>query len=140
MADKTYVEIAKLTVDGGVDAKYKSKSIDTMARAAEAAVKASGKLTLDTPKEKGAKGWLVLGTLDSVGPDKTGKKFEAKVSMTIATWPAKSMKSFAKGSGGFAIGSPDEKVSPGDVDQLVSTAVKEAMKSGVPYMEKTKPE
>ena len=90
MADKTYVEIAKFTVDGGVDAKYKSKSIDTMARAAEAAVKASGKLTLDTPKEKGAKGWLVLGTLDSVGPDKTGKKFEAKVSMTIATWPASS--------------------------------------------------
>jgi hypothetical protein len=50
------------------------------------------------------------------------------------------MKSFPRGSAGFPIGSPDEKVSPGDVDQLVSTAVKEAMKSGVPYMEKTKPE
>lgn len=140
MADKTYVEIAKFSVDGGVDGKYKGKAVDTMAKVAEAAVKASSKLTLDTPKEKGAKGWLVLGTLDSVGPDKAGKKFEAKVSMTIATWPAKSMKSFPKGSAGFSISSADEKISPGDVDQLVSTATKEAMKSGVPYMEKTKPE
>jgi len=140
MADKTYVEIAKFTVDGGVDSKYKGKAIDSMAKAAEAAVKSSSKLTLDTPKEKGAKGWLLIGKLDSVGPDKAGKKFQANVSMTIATWPAKAMKSFPSGSAGFAIASADEKVSPGDVDQLVSTAVKEAMKSGVPYMEKTKPE
>jgi hypothetical protein len=140
MPDKTYVEISKFSVGSGVDAKYKGKAVDTMAKAAEAAVKGSSKLTLDAPKEKGAKGWCVLGTLDSVGPDKTGKKFEAKVSMTIATWPAKSLKSFPSGSAGFAIDSPGEKVSPGDADQLIAGAVKSAMKSGVPWMEKTKPE
>ena len=140
MADSTYVEIAKFTVAGGVDGKYKGKAVDLMTKAAEAAVKASSKLTLDKPKEKGAKGWCVLGKLDSVGPDKAGKKFEAKVSMTIATWPAKSMKSFPSGSAGFPIASADEKVSAGDADQLISRAVKAAMQSGVPYMEKTRPE
>lgn len=140
MADKTYVEVTKFTVDGGVDSKYKSKSVESMQKAAESAVKSSGKLTMDAPKEKGAKGWYVLGKLDSLGPDKSGKKFEAKVSVTIATWPAKALKAFPKGSAGFAIASADEKVSPGDADQLVAAATKEAMKTGVSWMEKTKSE
>jgi len=140
MADKTYVEIAKFTIDSGVDAKYKGKALDTMTKSAEAAVKASGKLTLDTPKDKSAKGWLLLGKLDSVGPDKAGKTFEADVSMTIATWPAKALKAFPKGSAAFGIDSADEKVSPGDVDKLISSAVKSAMESGVAYMEKNKPQ
>jgi hypothetical protein len=140
MADKTYVEISAFTIASDVDSKYKTKAVASMAKVAEAAVKASSKLTLDKPEPKGAKGWFVFGNLDSVGADKAGKKFEAKVSITISTWPAKSMKSFAKGSGGFTIASADEKVSPSDVDQVITAAVKDAMKSGVPYMEKTKPE
>ena len=140
MGDKTYVEISTFTIASDVDSKYKGKAVALMVKATEAAVKASSKLTLETPKQKGAKGWFVFGNLDSVGADQSGKKFEAKVSITISTWPAKSMKSFAKGSGGFALASADEKVSPGDVDLIVTAAVKDAMKSGVPYMEKTKPE
>ena len=141
MADsKVYVEVAKFSVKDIFDTKFSAKAIESMTKAAEQAVKASSKLTQDKPKEKGAKGWYVLGSLVSLGPDKAGKKFEAKVSATIATWPGKSMKSFPSGSAGFAISSPDEKVSASDVEQLVTTAVKEAMKSGVPWMEKTKPE
>jgi hypothetical protein len=140
MADpQTYVEISKFTITKTFDSKYNAKSIDSMTKIAEQAVKASKSLTLDKPKEKGAKGWALVCALESLGPDKAGKKFEAKVSGAIATWPGKSMKSFPTGSAGFAIASADEKVSASDVDQLVTGAAKELMKSAVPFMEKTKP-
>ena len=140
MAEQTYVEVSKFTADGTAPAAYKSKSIETMGKVAKAAVKASSKLTDDAPKDKKTKGWYLFGNLDSLGPDKAGKKFEAKVSVTIGTWPARSLKSFPNGKGAFAIASADEKVSPGDADQLVVTATKEAMKTGIAWMEKNKPE
>jgi hypothetical protein len=141
MADaQTYVEIAKFTVTDSFDSKYNAKSIESMTKAAEQAVKASKLLTTDKPKDRNAKGWFVLCALESLGPDKAGKKFEAKIKGAIATWPGKSMKSFPTGSAGFAIASADEKVSAGDVDQLVTAAAKEAMKSGIAFMEKTKPQ
>ena len=138
--DKTHVEVEKFTADGDVDAKFKAKAIDSMTKAAQAAIKGSKTLTLDAPKQKGAKGWWLFGNLVSLGPDKAGKNFEAKVSMSISTRPAKSMKAFPEGSGAFAIDSPDEKISPGDVDQIVTAAVRKAMTSAVPFMEKTKPQ
>ncbi|MEO8525719.1 MAG: hypothetical protein ABI460_13430 [Caldimonas sp.] len=139
MADaKIYVQVKNFDIKDIFDSKHKSRVQALMTKTAEQAVKGSSKLTVDEPKEKGAKGWTLDSSLVSLGPDKAGKKFGANVSMSISTWPGKSMKSFPTGYGGFAIGSADEKISPGDVDQVAVTAVKEAMKTAIKYLESTK--
>jgi hypothetical protein len=135
---KTYVEIARFAAKEFFDDAHKSRVLGLMAAGAEAAVKKSGKLTLDKPKDKAAKGWSLLGGV-SVGPDKSGKKFAAKVSLTVATWPGKSIKSMPSGEAGFAT-EPGEKISASDVDQVAKAAIAEAMKSAVPFMESKKPE
>jgi hypothetical protein len=139
MADKTHVEVEKFTADGDVDSKFKSKAIASMTKAAEAAIEASGSLTLDAPKQKGAKGWSLIGNLVSLGPDKAGKTFQAVISFGVSTWPVRSMKSFPTTKGGFPIASADEKISLGDVDQVVTRTVKDAMKTIVGYMENATP-
>jgi hypothetical protein len=140
MADaKIYVELSKFSVKDIFDDKHKSRVVDLMTSTAEAAVKKSGKLTVDKPKDKAAKGWAVLGSLVSLGPDKSGKKFAAKVSLTVTTWPGKSIKAMPSGEAGFAI-EPGEKVSPGDVDQVAKGAAAEAMKTAISHMESKKPE
>ena len=139
MADpKIYVNVNTFAIKDIFDAKHKSRVQALMTKTAEQAVKGSSKLTLDVPKEKGAKGWSLDSSLVSLGPDKAGKKFGADVSMSISTWPGKSMKSFPTGYGGFAIESADEKISPSDVDQVAVKAVTEAMKTAIKYMETTK--
>jgi hypothetical protein len=139
MADaKTYVEVAKFSVKDIFDDKLKSRVVDLATKTAKAAVKQSSKLTDVEPKEKGAKGWSLLGGI-SVGPDKAGTKFVASLSLTVATWPGKSIKSMPSGSGAFAI-EKGEKVSASDVDQVVKKATEEAMKLAVTFMETKKPE
>lgn len=139
MADATYVEVSKFTVKEIFDDKHKSRVVDVTTKAATAAVKGSSKLTLDTPKEKGAKGWAVIGSVVSLGPDKAGKKFGAVVSVAVATWPGKSIKATTKGEAFFAAG-PDEKIAAGDVDQVAGKATEEAMKSAVSFMASKTPE
>lgn len=138
-APQVYVQVNTFAIKDIFDTKHKSRVQALMTKTAEQAVKGSSKLTLDVPKQKGAKGWSLDSSLVSLGPDKAGKKFLANVSMTISTWPGKSMKSFPTGTGGFAIASADEKISPSDVDLAAVTAVKEAMKTAVKYMEATAP-
>ena len=135
MAGKTYVQINKFAVKDIFDDKHKSRVIGVMQKAAEAAVKKSGKLTLDAPKEKGATGFSLDGSLVSLGPDKSGKKLEGKVSMSISTWPGKSIKAMPSGSAATGVPSAD-KIDAGDVDAIAEAAVQSAMKAGVPYMEK----
>jgi len=135
MAGKTYVQINKFAVKDIFDDKYKSRVIGVMQKAAEAAVKKSGKLTLDAPKEKGATGFSLDGSLVSMGPDKSGKKLEGTVSMSISTWPGKSIKSMPAGNAATRVPSVD-KIDAGDVDAIAKAAVESAMESGVPYMEK----
>jgi hypothetical protein len=139
MADaKTYVEIVGFAVKDIFDSKHKAKAIEAMDKAAAAAAKKSGKLTLDKPKDK-SKGWSLNGSLVSLGPDKAGKKVAAEVTLAVATWPGKSIKSVAKGSASFAIDDP-AKINAGDVAALAEGAVDGAMKSAVKYMENNKPE
>lgn len=139
MADMVYVEVSKFTVGKIFDDKQKSRVVDLATKIATAAVKGSSKLTLDTPKDKDAKGWSLIGAITSLGPDKSGKKFAAAVSVTVTTWPGKAIKSMVTGEGSFAI-EPDEKVSAGDADQVVTKATQEAMKSAVSFMTSKKPE
>ena len=140
MADaKRYVEVNAFSVKEIWDPKFKAKAIDALSAAAEAAVKKSGKLTLDKPKDKSAKGWSVSGTLVSMGPDKSGKKFSGKVSIVIATWPGKSMKAMPSGEGGFAIDDP-AKLGVADVVDVAKAIVTDAMKAGVKFMEDKAPE
>ena len=134
-ASKTYVDIAKMSVKDAFDAKYKSSLPKVMQKAAEAAVKKSGSLTLDQPKEKGATGFSIDGSLVSIGPDKTGKKLEGKFSAAISTWPGKSIKAMPSSNASMAIPGPD-KIDAGDVEALAENLVESAMKEAVKYMEK----
>ena len=100
---KTYVNVEKISVKDVFDSKYKSALPGIMQKCAEKAVKSSGKLTLDEPKEKGAKGYSLSGSLVSLGPDKSGKKLAGEVMLVVATWPDKSIKAMPAGKGGFEI-------------------------------------
>ena len=140
MADaRTYVEISKFSVKQIFDDKHKSRVINLMTTAAEAAVKKSGKLSLEKPKDKGAKGWNVIGSLVSLGPSKDCKKFGAKVSLVVATWPGQSIKAMPSGEAAFA-SQPGGNISASDVDEVAKSAVAQAMQSAVKFMESKKPE
>ncbi len=132
----TYVQINKFAVKDIFDDKYKARAIAAMQKAAEKAIK--GKLTADAPKEKGAKGWSLDGSLVSMAPDKAGKKLEGKVSMAISTWPGKSVKAMPAGSAATTIAGAD-KIDAGDVEAIAAAAVESAMKSAVGYMESHTP-
>jgi hypothetical protein len=140
MADaKTYVEISRFSVKQIFDDKHKSRVINLMTTAAEAAVKQSGKLSLDKPKDKGAKGWSVIGSLVSLGPSKDCRKLGAKVSLAVATWPGSSIKAMP-GSEVALSSEPGAKISDRDVDEVAKSAVANAMQSAVKFMESRKPE
>ena len=137
MADpKIFVQVNKFAVKDIFDAKYKAKAVTAMQKAAEAAIK--GKLTTDAPKDKSAKGWSLDGSLVSLAPDKAGKKLEAKVSMSVSTWPGKSIKAMPSGTAAMAIPAAD-KIDGGDVEAVAAGAVDAAMKSATKYMESTTP-
>jgi hypothetical protein len=139
MADaKIYVEIKKFALKDIFDDKHKSRVIDLVTATAEAAAKKGGKFTLDAPKGKDASGWSVNGSVVSLAPDKAGKKLEALVSIAVATWPGKSIKSMVKGSAAIAIDSP-AKVSAGDVDAVAEAAAESAMTTAKKFMESNKP-
>jgi hypothetical protein len=135
---KTYVQINKFAVKDIFDPKHKGRMPGLMQKAAEKAVKGSGKLTLEAPKEKGAKGFSLDGSLVSLAPDAAGKKLEGKCSMSISTWPGKSIKAMPSGNAATAIAGAD-KIDPGDVDAIADAAVASAMKAAVSYMEKNAP-
>jgi hypothetical protein len=136
-ASKTYVEIAKMSVKDAFDAKYTSTLPKVMEKAAEKAIKASSQLTLDPPKEKGATGFSLDGSLVSIGPDKTGKKLEGKFSAAISTWPGKSIKAMPSSNAGMPVSDP-KKIDAGDVEAVAESLVESAMKEAVKYMEKNK--
>ena len=132
----TYVQVNKFAVKDIFDAKHKAKAITAMQKACEGAIK--GKLTTDAPKDKGAKGWSLDGSLVSLAPDKAGKKLEGKVSMSISTWPGKSIKAMPSGTASMDIPGPD-KVGSGDVEAIAEACVQSAMKSATKYMESNTP-
>jgi hypothetical protein len=135
---KTYVSIKKLVINDVFDAKYKTSLLPVIQKAAEAAVKSAAKLTTDEPKEKGAKGYTLDGSLVSLGPDKAGKKLKAECKMVISTWPGKAIQAMPSGSVSMAIDDAD-KIDPGDVTALAQAAVEGAMKEATRYMEKNAP-
>ena len=132
---KTFVDVPRFAVTR-IDPKHKSRVVDLMTRTATAAVKGSGKLTLDEPKD--GKGWRLLGSLSSIGPDKSGKKFVAEVTMSIFELPRKTLKAMPRGSAGFAIASADA-VRPKDFDVAAEAAVDSALKSALRFLETNVP-
>jgi hypothetical protein len=133
---KTYVDIPKFAVLK-IDDKHKSRVVDLMTKTATAAVKKSGKLTVD--KSRDGKGWSLDGSLVSIGPDKAGKKFAAEVSMTVAALPGRSIKSMSKGLASFGIDNADH-VRASDFEAAAEAAVDSAMKSALKFMEANRPE
>jgi len=138
MATKTYVQINKFAVKDIFDPKHKSRMPGVMQKAVEKAVKGSSKLTLEAPKEKGAKGYSLDGSLESLAPDASGKKLAGKCSMSVSTWPGKSIKAMPSGTASTVIPGAD-KVDAGDVDAIADGCVASAMKSAISYMEKNAP-
>ena len=136
MAGKTSVSVNKIAVKDIFDDKHKAKALAIMQKAAERAVKGSGKLTLDKP-ERGAKSWTVDGSLVSLAPSKDGKKLEGKVAMSISSSQG-GIKAMPSGSAATAIAGAD-KVDAGDVEAIAEAAIESAMKSAVAFMEKTQP-
>lgn len=137
-APKTYVDIEKMVVKDVFDSKYKSSLPQIMQKAAEKAVKSSGKLTLDQPKDKGAKGYSLDGSLVSLGPDKSGKQLQGECSMAISTWPGRSIKAMPNGKAGLAITDPS-KIAAADVQAVAEAVVEAAMNAATKYMEKNAP-
>jgi hypothetical protein len=135
---KTYVDIEKMVVKDVFDSKYKSSLPQIMQKAAEKAVKSSGKLTLDQPKDKGAKGYSVDGSLVSLGPDKSGKQLQGECSLAISTWPGRSIKAMPNGRAGLAIDDPS-KIAAADVQAVAEAVVEAAMNAATKYMEKNAP-
>jgi hypothetical protein len=132
---KTYVDIPKFAVMK-IDDKHKSRVVDLMTRTATSAIKGSGKLTLD--KARDGKGWRLLGSLSSIGPDKSGRKFAAEVTMSIFELPRKTLKAMPRGMAAFGIDSADA-VRPGDYDVAAEAAVDSALKSALKFMENNVP-
>jgi hypothetical protein len=135
---KTYVDIEKMVVKDVFDSKYKTTQPQIMQKAAERAIKSSGKLTLDKPKDKGAKGYTLDGSLVSLGPDKTGKQLQGECSMAISTWPGRSIKAMPNGKAGIAIDDPGKFVAA-DVQAVTEAVVEAAMNAATKYMEKNAP-
>src|SRR4030095_12275427 len=113
-------QVKKFAAKDMFNAKHKTKAITVMQKAAESAIK--GKLTTDPPKDKGAKGWSLDGSLVSLAPDKAGKNLEAKVSMSIPPCPGKSIKAMPSGTAAMAINGAD-KIDSGDVEAVAEAAV-----------------
>ncbi|HSU05334.1 MAG TPA: hypothetical protein VLI93_07150 [Acetobacteraceae bacterium] len=137
-APPTYVNLKDFAVNEVFDAKYKSNLPGIMEKAAEKAVKASSKLTLDKPKDKAAKGYSLDGSLVSLGPDKSGKNLRGECSLIISTWPGKSVKAMPSGNAALPIDDPN-KIDAGDVKAVAEGCVKSAMDSATDYMEKHAP-
>lgn len=137
-AAKTYVDIEKMVVKDVFDPRYKSSLPAIMQKAAEKAIKSSGKLTLDKPKDKGAKGYSLDASLVSLGPDKSGKQLQGECSMAISTWPGRSIKAMPSGKAGVAIADPN-KIDAGDVQAVAEAVVAAAMSAATTYMEKNPP-
>ncbi len=137
-APKTYVNIQKMAIKDVFDTKYKSSLPAILQKAVEKSVKASGKLTLDEPKGKDAKGYTLDGSLVALGPDKSGKKLAGEFSMAISTWPGHSIKAMPTGKASLEI-EDAAKVDAGDVQALAEALVDGAMKEATKYMEKNPP-
>jgi hypothetical protein len=137
-APPTYVDVEKLVVKDVFDSKYKNSLQPIIQKAAEGAVKSSSKLTLDKPKDKGAKGYTLDGSIVSLGPDKSGKQLQGECSLVISTWPGKSIKAMPSGKAAFAIDDP-AKIADADVQAIAKAAVASAMDAATKYMEKNPP-
>lgn len=136
--DQTYVNIQKMNVKDVFDDSYKSTLPAIMQKSVEKAVKASKKLTTDAPKEKGAKGFSLDGSLVSLGPDKAGKKLQGEFSVVISSWPGKSIQAMPSGKASIAIDDASN-IDKGDVVALAQAVVDSAMDAATKYMEKNPP-
>jgi hypothetical protein len=134
-AAKTYVDVPRFAV-ARIDPQHKSRVVDLMTRTVAAAVKGSSKLTLDKPRD--GKGWRLLGSLASIGPDKSGRKFAAEVSMSIFELPRKTLKAMPRGTAAFTIAGADA-VKADDFDLAAEAAVDSALKSALKFMEANAP-
>lgn len=132
---KIYVKVNNFGLKNIFDSKFKAKAIEAMQKAATKALKASSKITLDAPKEKWATGFMIDGSLTSLGPDKAGKNLLAACSMYVATWPGKSLKSTQTGEGEL------QKIDVAsltarDVEEVAGAAAEGAMEGVLAFLAK----
>src|SRR5689334_18520690 len=97
---KKYVFVANFAVKDVFDNKYKTTLPKIMKAAAEKAVNASSKLTTKPPADKKEEGFYLDGSLASLTKSENGSiDLEAKIMLTLATWPKKAMFAFPSSEG-----------------------------------------
>jgi hypothetical protein len=131
---KNYVYVANFGVKDAFDNKYKSTLPKVMKSLAEKMVNGSSKLTTKPPADKKEEGFYLDGSLTSLSKTENGAiGLKAKIMMTLATWPKKSMFAFPSAEGSVE---SDEKRLDRDVGELVTALLEDLMTTSVKELEK----
>ncbi len=100
---------------------------------AEAAIGRAGKLTLQKPKDAGAKGWSLNGKFD-LELNKAGDHLDASIDWFVAVWPTKAIK--LKGTDSKSVAIEQGKPSDGNLRDAISGAMDDVMATAVSFMSK----
>ena len=101
---------------------------------AEKMVNGSSKLTTKPPADKKEEGFYLDGNLSSLSKTEKGViGLKAKIMMTLATWPKKSMFAFPSAEGSVE---SNEKRLDRDVGELVTALLEDLMTTSVKELEK----
>src|SRR3954463_4035245 len=132
---KKYVCVTNFGVKDAFDNKYKSTLPKVMKSVAEKAVNASSKLTIKPPADKKEEGFYLDGNLSSLTKTENGAiSVKAKIMMTLATWPKKSMFAFPSAEG--KVDGSNEKRLDRDVEDLVTALLEDLMSTSIKELEK----
>ena len=132
MADKTYVEVAKVNVKEIFDNKFKSKVQTDLTDGMNDAVDKSSKLTTKEPKDKKTEGFYIAG---SVAVTLENGVLAFKLNTALASWPGKSIFGNATTSYGESIDDPDN-VTDKDIDTVLAKLLKKFADNVVKALER----
>ena len=130
-ADKIYVDVkVKAKCD------FASAAIAMIEKTLEKAIKGSGALSTDAPKDKKAPQWM-LSTDFSGALDKDGKKFSGKLATAILVMNATASGATLSGSGAADLAKAG-KLAADDVEALAESLAEGMAKKAIDHMKKLK--
>ena len=127
MADKTYVEIAPVTIKEIYDSNCKSAVAKQIDESFTKAIDKSSKLTTKTKSKEG----YFLSAAISIKQTKKG--LEASLNMAIATLPGKSIKATASSNASVEV---DGDPSRDDLEALVDALLENVQSKTIKLLEK----
>ena len=128
----------KITVEVKVKAKsdFANEATAAIEKTVNAAIKGSGTLTTDAPKDKKAPRWMLTSEFTGAA-DKDGKKFSGKLATTILVMNATASGATLSGSGAVEPGRPG-KFSADDIKSLAESLADGMAKKAVAHMKTLK--